>query len=132
MIYQINFAIQTALMLGLGYSYYLSSRKKMKLHCLVLRVLTGVLFFSILVVMTPVLLNIEPENLLDIRVIETMLHHTLGLVVLIIFVFVNLVSTGVIKYRRRLRDSMRVATYCWVATYVIGLHMYLFMFYGIL
>ena len=55
---------------------------------------------------------------------EMLIHHTLGLVVIVLWVYINLVFAGVIKRRRRLVLAMRLAFASWVLAFFMGVHMY--------
>jgi hypothetical protein len=54
-----------------------------------------------------------------------LVHHTLGLVVVGIFIFANLAMAGVIKLKGRLVPYMRVAAAAWVLSLILGVHLYL-------
>ncbi len=60
---------------------------------------------------------------------ELLVHHGLGLLVIILWVYINLVSmgvigTGVFGPRRGFRMAMRYAFALWLLTFAIGMHLY--------
>jgi putative membrane protein len=57
--------------------------------------------------------------------IEMYVHHTLGLIVIGIWIYINLVFAGVMRIRGRLATAMRMALVAWILALVIGIHMYL-------
>ena len=54
-----------------------------------------------------------------------LLHHGLGVVVVLIFVWVNLGFAWGPRYRHALKPLMRIALACWVVTLLLGLHIFL-------
>jgi uncharacterized membrane protein YozB (DUF420 family) len=54
-------------------------------------------------------------------------HHTLGVVVVVLFVYFNLAQTGVAKSPKRLRPYMRSALVLWLLVLAMGLHLYVYI-----
>ena len=54
---------------------------------------------------------------------EIIIHHTLGVIVVLLFIFFNLALTGVVRSPRRLRPYMRSALVLWLVTLAMGLHL---------
>jgi hypothetical protein len=56
--------------------------------------------------------------------IEIWIHHILGLAVIALWIYINLVFRRIIKIRSRLVIPMRLAFALWVIVLVMGLHLY--------
>jgi hypothetical protein len=121
-----NLLFQVALGLALGRGVYLARKKKLRTHCTTMRVLVPLQLLAIASVMLPSLLlylrNPPPRLLLRP---ELLVHHTLGLVVVAIFAYVNLVFIGWIGFPASLKPVMRVAALCWVGSLLLGLNLFL-------
>jgi hypothetical protein len=122
----INLWGQLALAVGLAVAFYLARKRKLKIHCLLMRIFVplqllasaGFMFRSLVgYVKTP------PSKLLLLP--EMLLHHSLGVVVVLVFVWVNLGFAWGPRYRRALKPLMRIALACWVVTLLLGLHIFL-------
>lgn len=126
-----NLIVQILLVGLLGYSgYTVKIKKNLKRHCWIMRIAVAVLLVSALVVMLPSLLSYTGGGLnSSLFYIEMLVHHTLGLVVVAIFVFANLAMAGVIKLKGRLVPYMRVAAAAWTLSLIMGVHMY-FVIWG--
>ncbi len=125
-----NFIIQVVLMGVVAFSSYWSfRRKKLKFHCKLMRYTVGVLIVTIAVTMVPQLIGFI--GVMGVKFswfyAETLLHHTLGLAIIGIFVYSNLVMLRIIKTKRRQRTIMRVVTGLWAAVFIMGVHMYVLM-----
>jgi hypothetical protein len=90
-----------------------------------MRSLIGVEVVSIIVTMTSPLFDLvrQPPPL-RLLTTEAIAHHALGLVVVLIFIYVNLVYTGVVKTGRGFKNLMRTAAVLWALTLLLGIHLY--------
>ena len=122
---KINLFAQLGLAVILVLAAYLARRGRLQNHCAVMRIAVLVQILSIAVVMLPRLLgyvkNLQPTSTLSI---EIWIHHLLGLAVVAIWVYVNLVMMGRIKKRGRLRSVMRLAFTLWLVSLGLGIHIY--------
>ncbi len=121
-----NFAVQCALIILVLAAVFLAKRRRsLRKHCTLMRVAVPVQVVAVLGVMLPSLMGyLENEQPGSVFTAEMLLHHGLGLVVIILWVYINLVSIGVIKTRRGFRLAMRSALALWLLTFGIGLHMF--------
>ena len=122
----INLWGQLALALGLAAAFYLARKRKLKIHCLAMRTLVALQLLASAGFMIRSLVGYvrsPPSSLLLLP--EMLLHHSLGVVVVLIFVWVNLGFAWGRRYRRALKPLMRVALACWVVTLLLGLHIFL-------
>ena len=65
--------------------------------------------------------NPSTDQLLDF---EIMIHHTLGLMVVALWIYINLIFMNILKPKVRLKIMMRLALGCWAASMVLGLYLY--------
>ena len=107
-------------------AYWVIRRRALGKHCIIMMVSVPLQIITIAGVMLPSMLGyIKNEPLGALFSTETLIHHTLGLVVVALWVYINLVFAGAInKGRRRIVVAMRLAFISWVLTFLLGLHMY--------
>ena len=63
----------------------------------------------------------QPDSLFNL---EIWAHHILGLAIIVGWVYINLISLGIIKTRKRFVLVMRAALIAWVLSLAMGLHLY--------
>lgn len=122
-----NLIAQLLLMIAVFVAVYLAKRRRaLSKHCIIMRVAVPLQIITIAGVMLPSMLGfIKNEPLGAIFSTEILIHHTLGLVVVALWVYINLVFVGIMnKGRRRIVVAMRLAFISWVLTFLLGLHMY--------
>jgi hypothetical protein len=120
-----NTILQVALVVAAAVALWLAKKKRLKIHCLVMRVSVAVEIVLIAALMVP-------SSAAYLRAwdgwtwftTELIIHHILGILVILLFIFFNLVMTGLVKFRHRLRPYMRGAFVLWVATLAVGVHLY--------
>ena len=121
----INLTIQVLLIIMAAGAVFLAKKRNMGKHCVVMKVAVPLQIIAIASVMLPSMLGyIENEDPSTFFNIEMMLHHTLGLIVIAIWIYVNLVFAGIMRIRGRLMVAMRLALASWILALIIGLHMY--------
>ena len=122
----VNLAIQVLLIMTVSGAVFLAKKRNLGKHCAVLRVAVPLQIIAIAVVMLPSMLGyIENEYRGKFFNIEMLVHHTLGLIVIAIWIYINLVFAGVMRMRGRLATAMRLALVAWILALIIGIHMYL-------
>ncbi len=123
----INLVIQLSLMVTIFVAAYLARVKRQLLrHCTIMRVAIPVQIVAIAVVMLPSMLGyIQNEAPGLLFSLEIPVHHGLGLMVVVLWIYVNLAFKGIIKTRWRLVIPMRLAFGSWLVTFILGLHIYL-------
>lgn len=121
-----NLSVQVALIIVVFIAAFIARKSDFKKHCTIMRVLLPLQIISIVGVMLPSMLGyLENEQPAILFNIEVLIHHTLGLAVVALWVYVNLALRGVIKTWGRMVIAMRMAFTLWVLTFLIGLHLYL-------
>ena len=122
----INLTIQVLLIMTVSGAVFLAKKRNLGKHCVVMRVAVLLQIIAIAVVMLPSMLGYIENEQRDIFFnIEMLVHHTLGLIVIAIWIYINLVFAGVMRIRGRLATAMRLALASWILALIIGLHMYL-------
>jgi len=105
---------------------FLVKKRNLGKHCVIMRVAVLLQIVATAGVMLPSMLGyIENEQRSIFFNMEMLVHHTLGLIVIAIWIYINLVFAGVMRIRVRLETSMRLALASWILALIIGLHMYL-------
>jgi len=119
-----NLAVQILLVIMVSRAAYLAKKRKLGRHCTFMRVLVPVQIIAIAAVMLPSMLGyIENETPGILFNIEMLIHHTLGLSVIALWLYINL-SFGKAWMPRNLRTFMRTAFVLWMLALLLGLHMY--------
>ena len=122
----VNLTIQVLLIMTVSGAVFLVKKRNLGKHCVVMRVAVLLQIIAIAGVMLPSMLGyIENEQRSIFFNMEMLVHHTLGLIVIAIWIYINLVFAGVMRIRVRLETAMRLALASWILTLIIGLHMYL-------
>ena len=125
-----NLILQLILAVALGFAVFLAKKKNYQKHCFVLRLAVTVQIMIILVLMSPAMGPIlapgRPNGLFQV---EVLLHHGLGLAVVLLWIYINLVYLGRLKARLALRWVMQAAAGLWVASLILGFHIYLKLYY---
>lgn len=120
-----NFLLQIALVGVLLFAVYLARRKRLIKHCTVMRIAMPVQIAAIAVVMLPSALSYLTSGVpVTFFYIEMMTHGVVGLGVVVIWIYANLVQAGLIRTRHRLLAPMRLALGLWLINFAIGTHMY--------
>lgn len=116
-----NLAVQILLVVVVFGAAYLAKKKKLALHCKFMRTLVPVQIAATAAVMLPSLLGYLGTGALGI---EMLLHHTLGILVIILWIYINLVF-GKPYMPRKLALFMRAAFSLWILAFLLGVHMYM-------
>ena len=121
----INLIVQLALLAGLLIAAFLAKKGRFNKHCTIMRIAVPVQLLAIFIVMLPEMLGyvktLSPTAFISI---EMWVHHLLGLAVVAIWVYINLVMMGKIKTKGRLLNIMRLVFGLWLLALVSGIHIY--------
>jgi putative membrane protein len=125
-----NLILQLILAAALALAVFLAKKKSFQRHCLVLRLAVMAQILAILALMSPAMVQIlEPGRPNGIFQAEVLLHHALGLAVVLLWIYVNLVYLGRLQARLAPRRAMQAAAGLWVASFILGFHIYLKLYY---
>lgn len=120
----INFAIQTFLMILLSFAVFLAKKKDIQNHCSIIRIAVLVQIAAIGAVMLPSMLGYikVPGTLFDL---EILFHHTLGILVIGLWIYINLVYTKIVRWPGNFKIFMKSAYLLWLFGFILGLHIYI-------
>lgn len=121
----INLAVQTALMMAVFVAAYLAKKKNFSKHCTIMRAAVALQIIAIIAIMLPSMIGyITHEQKGIFFNIPMLIHHTMGLAVVALWVYINLVVAERVKLLGRLAIWMRLAMSLWVLTFLFGVYMY--------
>ena len=122
---ELDLIVQLILGVVLLVAFRLALARDFKKHCALMRFAVPVQILAILGVMLPSMYgyshNSSTDPLLDF---EILIHHTLGLMVVALWIYINLIFMNILKPKVRLKIMMRLALGCWAASMVLGLYLY--------
>jgi hypothetical protein len=125
MLTELNLVIQMILVLVLYVASRLAMGGDFKKHCTLMRIAVPVQILTVMGVMLPsmygYLRNTSTTSLFDS---EILIHHSLGLVVVFLWIYINVIFMGILKPAIKIRTMMRLALICWTISLILGLHLY--------
>ncbi|MGB5099966.1 MAG: hypothetical protein WBN94_05150 [Methanothrix sp.] len=125
-----NFILQLILAAAFGFAVFLAKKKNFQRHCLVLRLAVTAQILAILMLMSPAMVRVlEPGRPNVLFQIEVLVHHGLGLAVVLLWIYINLVYLGRLKSRIAPKMIMQAAAGLWVASLILGFYIYLKLYY---
>lgn len=120
-----NLAIQILLFVFASGAVYLARNREPGRHCTLMRVLVPVQIIAIALVMLPSMLAyLKNDSPVPFFNIEMLLHHTLGLALVVLWIYINLVF-GKSWMPPNFRAVMRSAFVLWIFSLLFGVHMYI-------
>jgi hypothetical protein len=125
-----NLILQLILSIALAFAIFLAKKKSFQRHCLVLWLAVLAQILAIVVLMSPALGQIlEPGRPNGLFQAEVLVHHGLGLAVVLLWIYINLVYLGRLRARIAQKSAMQAAAGFWVASLIFGFHIYLKLYY---
>ena len=121
-----NLIVQSLLMAVLALAAYNSIIKgNFTKHCAILRIAVPVQLLAVALIMSPSMLGyLSNEHKGTLFNAEILIHHTLGEIVIVVWLYANLVLLKVIKPWIKLVSVMRLAFASWITAYLIGVYLY--------
>lgn len=121
-----NLIIQALLITIMFTAAYLAKiKKKFGVHCKILRIIIPVQFILILVLMLPSMLRIIEDKLQGtLFKTEVLIHHSLGIVVVLLWILINLKFKDIVKIKIRLANLMRITFFLWISVFILGIYIY--------
>jgi len=116
-----NLAVQVLLLLAVFAAVYLAKKRQLTRHCTLMRILIPVQIMAVAAVMFPSLLSYFENVGANV---EMLVHHTIGVLVIALWIYVNLAFGQVIRMPRNFRAVMRLAFVLWMIAFVLGVRMY--------
>jgi len=122
----INLTIQIFVVILLSYAAFLAKKVDLRKHCRIIRIAVFLQIAAIGAVMLPSMLgyieNGAPGVLFNT---EILFHHTMGILVLGLWTYINLVYAKIIRWPGNFKSIMRSAYVLWILAFIIGLHLYI-------
>ena len=121
----IGLAIQAVLMLIVFAAAFLAKmRKKFKLHCTIINIVVLVQLAAVSLLMIPSMIRHVGNGQRGPLYGTEWVHHSLGIVVILLWVLINLQSRRIVRIRIRRTTLMRTALALWVVVLVLGALLY--------
>ncbi len=121
-----NLAVQLVLIVFVFSAVYLARKGRVTRHCAIQRTTVSVQIVTILVVMLPSLLGyVQDVQAVPFLFSEMLIHHTLGLVLIGTWIYINLEVGRVIHPRVKRKNAMWFAFSVWMIAIALGVNIYL-------
>jgi len=122
----INLSVQLFLILFLNYATFLAKKRDLHKHCTIIRIAIGIQIIAIVTVMWESMLGYLVNDAKDVLFnIELLIHHSLGIILILLWIYINLVFSRIIRLRGNLRNIMKLAYIVWTFSFILGLHIYI-------
>ncbi len=126
----LNLIIQTILIIIILVSIYLVRNNKTKLHCRIMGFALFAQLLSTIFFMYPAMSGVRSTYYFNTFFnIELLFHHGLGLFVLLLGLYVELLFVGRVKDILNRFIAMKLIAALWFLSYLLGVHIYLVMYY---
>ncbi|PWB49365.1 MAG: hypothetical protein C3F06_14545 [Candidatus Methanoperedenaceae archaeon] len=124
----INIMIQIVLMILLFFAALRAKKRDVNKHCNYIKIAVLLQLAAIFMFMLPSFPGYKVSNasMLDLLII---FHHVLGSVLVGLWIYVNLVYSGYIRWPGNFRSIMRVAFSLWILAFSIGAYIYMWIYY---
>ncbi len=120
-----NLIIQCVLIVAAIVGTIVARMRRLRRHCLIMRSAIGVQILAIAIVMAPALGSyLRDWHGWSRFIAEIVIHHSLGVIVILLFIYINLAFTGVLKAPRSYKPFMISALTLWLITLGMGIHLY--------
>ncbi len=121
----VNILIQIFLILLLNYATFLAKKRDLHKHCTIIRIASGIQIAAIVAVMWEPMLGYLGNDAQDTLFnVELLIHHSLGILLILLWIYINLVFSRIIRSRGNFRNIMKLAYIVWTFTFILGLHIY--------
>jgi len=124
----INILVQGLLLIGVLISVFLARKGQLDKHCVVMRVAVGLQLFTIFSLMLPAMLGYLKHPGQEAFQIEMLVHHGLGALVVLLWIYINLAVSRRVKVAGQLTTYMWSAFTIWSAAFLLGLYLYFQLF----
>lgn len=121
-----NLIVQAVLLVGVCIGATLAATRKYDRHCLFMRVTVGLQVVAIGVFMIAPLKRWVSDYRGWFRAL-LLVHHSLGVIVILLFIYINLALAGWVKAPKRMRNVMRSTLGLWLVVLALGGYIYYFI-----
>jgi uncharacterized membrane protein YozB (DUF420 family) len=127
-----NLAVQVLLIIIVSAAAYLAKKRELGKHCMTMRVAVPIQIIAVISVMLPSLLGYLEHGTPGMFFEgEILTHHTLGLAVIALWIYINLVFLGKAKIGVKLATVMRLTFTLWMLALLLGLYLYIQIWVGL-
>jgi len=121
----INLGVQAFLIFAVFGAAYLARRSKdFRKHCTIMRIALPLQIIAIVFIMLPSLRDHISHGQPGLLNDEMLAHHVLGAIVIVLWIYINMVLMGLVKPLGRPIVAMRLAFASWVVSLFMGIHIY--------
>jgi len=121
----INLLVQLFLILLLNYATFLAKKRDLYKHCIIIRIEAFIQIAAIVAVMWESMVGYLENDAQNILFnMELLIHHSLGILLILLWIYINLVFARIVRMRGNLRKIMKLAYIIWTFTFILGLHIY--------
>jgi putative membrane protein len=122
----INLSVQFFLILLLNYATFLAKKRDLHKHCNIIRIAAVIQIAAIVAVMWESMLGYLGNDAKDILFnMELLIHHSLGILLILLWIYINLVFARIIRSRGNFKNAMKLSYIAWTFTFILGLHIYI-------
>jgi putative membrane protein len=122
----INLTVQIFLILLLNYATFLAKKRDLYKHCNIIRIAAVIQIAAIVAVMWESMLGYLGNDAKDILFnMELLIHHSLGILLILLWIYINLVFARIIRSRGNFKNAMKLSYIAWTFTFILGLHIYI-------
>ncbi len=107
----------------LGAAYLAKVKRQLIKHCRIIRVAVAIQLLIILFRMLPLMLGYL-KNPGPVFRTEMLVHHSLGVLLILLWVYINLAVMGRVRVIGKLAMYMQAALLTWGLAFLLGLHLY--------
>lgn len=126
-----NLTVQVLLIIIVSGAAYLAKKRELGRHCMTMRVAVPIQIIATVSVMLPSLLGYLEHGTPSVFFEgEILTHHTLGLAVIALWIYINLVFAGKAKIGVKLVTVMRLSFTLWILALLLGLYLYVQIWVG--
>lgn len=124
----INLVIQFVLMIVLFFAAFRAKKGDVNKHCNYIKIAVLLQLAAIFIFMLPSFPGYKVSNasMFDLVII---FHHVLGLVLIGLWIYVNLVYSKYIRWPGNFRYIMRIAFALWIVAFFIGAYIFIRIYY---
>ncbi len=121
----VNIVVQLVLIVLVFGAVYLARRGRVARHCAIQRGTVTIQIIAILSIMLPSLLGfIQSVPSIPLFYPELLIHHSLGLILVGMWIYINLEVKRIIRPFIKRRTAMRFALGVWLIAIALGLNIY--------
>jgi hypothetical protein len=120
-----NVVLQALLFGAASVGVWLAARRRFTWHCWVMRsAVVGQLLLVAFIMAPSLSAYVGHWSGWSVFTAELVIHHSLGAIVVLLFIYFNLALGGIVPSPRRLRPYMRAALVLWAVALALGLYLF--------